>query len=107
MQRRGSFFEPLWVSKKKREYASSVQQQGEIRKWDGLVVKKRARYTLGDSPEGRLLAFGFMFCSLHRKSEKNGGKSGRRLSDPVIPKDNLKVNYRQNPKPVVDCRFVE
>ena len=32
----------VWVSKEKREYASSVQQQGEIRKWEvGLVVKKR------------------------------------------------------------------
>ena len=55
------FFEPLWVSKEKREYASSVQQQGEIRKWDGLVVKKRARYTLVNFAGGTLLAFDFIF----------------------------------------------
>ena len=55
------FFEPLWVSKEKREYASSVQQQGEIRKWGGLVVKKRARYTLVNFAGGTLLAFDFIF----------------------------------------------
>ena len=34
-------------------------------------------------------------------------KSESRLSDPIIPKAKLKVDYRQNPKPVVDCRFVD
>ena len=55
------FFEPLWVSKEKREYASSVQQQGKFGSETDWWSKRGQGTHSVTFPEGRLLAFGFIF----------------------------------------------